>query len=132
MNHKITPKLDRKQFDKQSSRTATFIGCKLLHSQYQHLKVAAANHLLLLQTLGIIIGTGCCNKGPKYLNFFLYMNFPTNQIKLTIFVVIIFTRITFTIIRMVSMNMKYLKYQPFKVMQFHHKKTNLKIVLDEF
>lgn len=60
VNHKITPKLDRKQFDRQSSRTATSIGCKLLHSQYQQLKVAAANHLMLLQTLGIIIGTGSC------------------------------------------------------------------------
>jgi hypothetical protein len=48
------------------------------------------------------------------------------------FVIVDFTTITFNITPIVFMNIKYLKYQSFKVMQYDHKKMIQKIMLNLF
>ncbi len=55
-----------------------------------------------------------------------------HQIKSTMFVIVDFTTITFNITPIVFMNIKYLKYQSFKVMQYDHKKMIQKIMLNLF
>jgi hypothetical protein len=60
------------------------------------------------------------------------MNFQVKQIKSTTYVVIDFTTITLNMTLIVYMNIKYLKFQSFEVIQYHHKKMIQKIMFGLF